>query len=316
MVRRLPSLNSLRAFESAARHLSVSAAAIELNVTPAAISQQIKGLEGQLSVNLFRRMNRALALTEYGRLLLPKLSDGFDQLDSAVTEVRQAQSGGPLNLSSSPSFASKWLIPRLDRFQAAHPEIEVRISANMELIDFHQDEMDCAVRFGLGQYDGVEAIWLLGEEVFPVCSPTLLDGPQGLHSLDQLRHHRLLHDGTPMPDDVTPDWRMWLQAARAKGVDPSHGMTLAPWTMVVQAAIEGQGVALGRRALVADDLAAGRLVRPFDLGLPLPFSHWLVYPPGAERRPKVRAFRDWLVAEAEDARVNRDFDQSNPMAMP
>ena len=316
MVRRLPSLNSLRAFESAARHLSVSAAAIELNVTPAAISQQIKGLEGQLSINLFRRMNRALALTEYGRLLLPKLSDGFDQLDNAVSEVRQAQSGGPLNLSSSPSFASKWLIPRLDRFQAAHPDIEVRISANMELIDFHQDEMDCAVRFGLGQYDGVEAIWLLGEEVFPVCSPTLLDGPQGLHSLDQLRHHRLLHDGTPMPDDVTPDWRMWLQAARAKGVDPSHGMTLAPWTMVVQAAIEGQGVALGRRALVADDLAAGRLVRPFDLGLPLPFSHWLVYPPGAERRPKVRAFRDWLVAEAEDARGKRDLDQSNPLAMP
>ena len=316
MVRRLPSLNSLRAFESAARHLSVSAAAIELNVTPAAISQQIKGLEGQLSVNLFRRMNRALALTENGRLLLPKLSDGFDQLDNAVSEVRQAQSGGPLNLSSSPSFASKWLIPRLDRFQAAHPDIEVRISANMELIDFHQDEMDCAVRFGLGQYDGVEAIWLLGEEVFPVCSPTLLEGPKGLHSLDQLRHHRLLHDGTPMPDDVTPDWRMWLQAARAEGVDPSHGMTLAPWTIVVQAAIEGQGVALGRRALVADDLAAGRLVRPFDLGLPLPFSHWLVYPPGAERRPKVRAFRDWLVAEAEDARINRDLDQSNPMAMP
>lgn len=301
MARRLPPLNGLRAFETAARHLSISAAA-ELNVTPAAVSQQIKGLEGQLGLNLFRRMNRALALTEHGRLLLPGLSDGFDQLDRAVAEVRQAQAGGPLNLSTSPSFAAKWLIPRLDRFQAAHPEIEVRITASMDLVDFRRDEVDCAVRFGRGRYDGVEAIWLLGEEVFPVCSPELLEGPQGLRSLDQLHHHRLLHDGTPMMDDVTPDWRMWLQAARVENVDASHGMTLTPWTMVVQAAIEGQGVALGRRALVAGDLAAGRLVRPFDLGLPLPFSHWLVYPPGAERRPKVRAFRDWLVSEAEEAR--------------
>ena len=315
MVRRLPSLNSLRAFEAAARHSSISAAAGELNVTPAAISQQIKGLEAQLNVNLFRRMNRALALTEHGRLLLPGLSDGFDQLDQAVAEVHQAQSKGLLNLSSSPSFASKWLIPRLDRFQSDYPEIEVRISASTDLVDFRRDEMDCAVRFGRGQYDGVEAIWLLGEEVFPVCSPTLLDGPKGLHSLEQLRHHRLLHDGTPMPDDMTPDWRMWLKAARAKNVDPALGMTLAPWTMVVQAAIEGQGVALGRRALVANDLAAGRLVRPFDLGLPLAFSHWLVYPSGADRQPKIRAFRDWITAEAEDARASKDLEQNNLVAI-
>ena len=315
MVRRLPSLNSLRAFEAAARHSSISAAASELNVTPAAISQQIKGLEGQLNVNLFRRMNRALALTEHGRLLLPGLSDGLDQLDNAVAEVRRAQSKGLLNLSSSPSFASKWLIPRLDRFQAANPEIEVRISASTDLVDFRRDEMDCAVRFGLGQYEGVEAIWLLGEEVFPVCSPDLLDGPEGLRSLEQLRHHRLLHDGTPMPDDMTPDWRMWLKAARAKSVDPSLGMTLAPWTMVVQAAIEGQGIALGRRALVANDLAAGRLVRPFDLGLPLAFSHWLVYPSGADRQPKIRAFRDWITAEAQDARASKDVEQNNLVAI-
>jgi len=315
VVRRLPSLNSLRAFEAAARHSSISAAASELNVTPAAISQQIKGLEAQLNVNLFRRMNRALTLTEHGRLLFPGLSDGFDQLDDAVAEVHRVQSKGLLNLSSSPSFASKWLSPRLDRFQAAYPEIEVRISASTDLVDFRREEMDCAVRFGLGQYEGVEAIWLLGEEVFPVCSPTLLDGPEGLRSLEQLRHHRLLHDGTPMPDDMTPDWRMWLKAARAKGVDPAIGMTLAPWTMVVQAAIEGQGVALGRRALVANDLAAGRLVRPFDLGLPLAFSHWLVYPSGADRQPKIRAFRDWITAEAQDARASKDIEQNNLVAV-
>jgi LysR family glycine cleavage system transcriptional activator len=302
MARRLPPLNGLRAFEAAARHLSISRAAAELNVTPAAISQQIKGLEGQLGLMLFRRLNRALALTEHGRLLLPGVSEGFDSLDRAVARLRQAQEGGALNLSTSPSFASKWLIPRLDGFHKAHPDIEVRITAGMDLVDFDADEVDCAVRFGRGDYPGLEAIWLLGEEVFPVCSPALLQGEHALTSAACLKHHRLIHDGTPLLDDVTPDWRMWLQAAGVDGVDPEQGMTLSPWTMVVEAAIGGQGVALGRRALLADDLAAGRLVRPFDLGLPIPFSHWLVYPPAADRRRRGAASRDGRVAEAEAAR--------------
>jgi len=299
MARRLPPLNALRAFEAAARHLSISAAATELNVTAAAVSQQIKSLEGHLDTSLFRRMNRALALTEAGRLLLPGLSDGLDRINDAVGEVRAAQEGGPLYLHSSPAFASKWLIPRLDSFQHLHPDIEVRINASMELIDLRNDDGDCAVRFGAGRYDGLESVWLMGEEVFPVCSPALLEGEHALTSLAELKHHRLIHDGTPAAHVVSPDWRMWLQAAGVVDVDYAHGLTLSPWTMVVEAAIGGQGVALGRRNLVSDDLAAGRLVRPFDLGLPIPFSHWLVYRPDAIRRPKVKAFHDWIVTEAQ-----------------
>ncbi|HZD26506.1 MAG TPA: transcriptional regulator GcvA [Alphaproteobacteria bacterium] len=303
MTRRLPPLNGLRAFEAAARHLSISEAAGELHVTPAAVSQQIKGLEDFMGLKLFRRMNRALALTEAGRLLLPGLSDGLDRINDAVARVRKAQEGGPLNLNTSPSFASKWLIPRLDDFQRRHPDIEVRITASMELTDFRRDDADCAVRFGAGKYEGLEAVWLMGEEVFPVCSPRLLEGPQALTALDRLTHHRLIHDGTPNLDDMTPDWKMWLQAAGVDNIDPKHGLTITPWTMVVQAAIEGQGVALGRRNLVSADLAAGRLVRPFDLGLPIPFSHWLVYPPEALRRRKVKAFHDWIVEATQDERM-------------
>jgi LysR family glycine cleavage system transcriptional activator len=299
MSRKLPPLNGLKAFEAAARHLSISAAASELNVTPAAISQQIRGLEAQLGVELFRRGNRTMALSEHGRMLLPGLSDGFDLIGDAVAKVRKAQESGPLNVSTSPSFAAKWLIPRLDRFQSAHPDIEVRIAATMDLVDFRNDDADCGIRFGPGKYDGLESVWLMGEEVFPVCSPKLLEGEHPLTSLDRLKHHRLIHDGTMTPTSLAPDWRMWLQAAGVEDVDAGHGMILSPWTMVVQAAIEGQGVALGRRALVAADMEAGRLVRPFDLGLPIPFSHWLVYLPDALRRRKVKAFHDWLIRESE-----------------
>ena len=302
MVRRLPPLNGLRAFEVAARHLSISAAATELHVTPAAVSQQIKGLEGQLGVPLFRRLNRALALTEHGRLLLPGLSEGLDRIADAVAMVRAAQEGGPLTVTTNPSFASKWLIPRIDRFQKTHPGIEVRLLASMELADFRADDVDCGIRFGRGRYEGVESVWLMSEEVFPVCSPKLLEGEHPLTCLAELKHHPLLHDATPNMHDVAPDWRMWLQAAGVEDADPDHGLSLSPWTMVVEAAIEGQGVALGRRQLLSADLAAGRLVRPFDLGLPIPFSHWLVYPPEALGRSKVRAFRDWIVAEAEAER--------------
>lgn len=307
MARRLPPLNGLRAFEVAARHLSISSAAQELNVTPAAVSQQIKGLEAQLGLPLFRRLNRALALTEHGRLLLPGLSEGLDRIAEAVARVRAAQEGGPLTVTTNPSFASKWLIPRIDLFQKSHPGIEVRLMASMELADFRSDDVDCGIRFGRGRYDGLESVWLMSEEVFPVCSPKLLEGEHPLSCLAELKHHRLLHDASPYMHDVAPDWRMWLQAAGVDDVDPDHGLSLSPWTMVVEAAIEGQGVALGRRHLLSADLAAGRLVRPFDLGLPIPFSHWFVYPPEALKRPKVKAFHDWIVAQAEAERGEEDM---------
>ena len=303
MARALPPLNAIRAFEAAARRLSFSRAADELHVTPAAISQQVKHLEEWLQIPLFLRRNRNLTLTEAGQELLPDCSDGLDRIAGAISRVRRTAEGGALNVAGTAAFAGKWLIPRLERFRRLHADIEVRIAASNDLVDFNEGDVDLGIRFGRGDYPGLEAEWLLGEEVFPVCSPRLLDGPHPLQTPDDLKHHQLLHDGTQRFYDVTADWAMWLKAVGIEGVDPNYGMTLTPWTMVVQAAIEGQGVALGRGTVLADDLAAGRLVRLFDLSVPSDFAHWLVYRPGALRRRKIKAFRDWITAEAEAART-------------
>ncbi len=297
MRRSLPPLNSVRAFEAAARHLSFTHAAEELFVTPAAISQQVKLLEGHLGERLFQRLNRALELTEAGKMLLPAFGTGLDAIDEAVRHLGARQERGPLDVNTSPAFASKWLIPRLDGFQQQHPQFEVRVTASLDLVEFDRDEVDVAIRFGRGDYAGLAADWLMGEEAFPVCAPALLEGPHPLRLPADLRHHQLLHDGTRQLGDVAPDWRMWLQAAGVKGVNPNYGMTLRPWTMVLDAAIEGQGVALGRTNLVANDLASGRLVRPFDLSLPFNFVYWLAYRPEALNQPKVKAFRDWILSE-------------------
>jgi LysR family glycine cleavage system transcriptional activator len=299
----LPPLNSLRAFEAAARHVSFARAAAELHVTPAAVSQQIKLLEERLGVPLFRRLNRRLVLTDQGRLLLPGVSDGFTRLRQAVEQVRQQVQGGPLNVNVSPGFAAKWLLPRLDRFNALHPEIDVRVTAAMELVDFNTEPVDLAVRFGPGDYPGLVSEFLLGDAAVPVCSPALCRGRHPLRRPEDLRHHRLIHDGSANVGVTVPNWRMWLQTAGVTGVDPGAGLTLAPWALVAQAAIDGQGVALGRSALIGDDLAAGRLVRPFDLAIDVPFAHRLVYREGSLRRPKVRAFRDWILAETAAARA-------------
>ena len=302
MARRLPPLNAVRAYEAAGRLMSFSKAADELHVTPAAISQQVKHLEDWLGAPLFRRLNRSLELTDAGRALLPGVSAGLDRIAAAASAVRAVEERGALDVNTNPGFAAKWLIPRLDRFRQKHPEVDVRITAAIETVDFERTQVDIAIRFGRGGWEGVETEYLLGEEVFPVCSPRLLEGEHPLRSPGDLRHHVLLHDGSPLAGGVVPDWRMWLKAAGVEGVDPNYGMTLIPFTMVLEAAIEGQGVALGRSNLVAADLAAGRLVRPFALALPFNLAHWLVYRSGALARPKVKAFRDWIMAEAEEVR--------------
>lgn len=301
MARSLPPLNAIRAFEAAARHLSFSKAAEELHVTPAAISQQIKSLEQHLGAPLFHRLNRALTLTEAGSSLLPGASDGLDILAVSWRRVRQ-QEAGSLDVNTSPGFAAKWLIPRLDRFHTIHPDIEVRITASMELVDFDRDEVDVGIRFGAGGYEGLEEELLMAEEVIPVCSPKLLEGEHPLRTPEDLKYHQFLHDGSHLPGVMKPDWHMWLAAMGIEGIEPNYGMTFTPWTMVMQAAIEGQGVALGRRTLCAADLEAGRLVNPFDLSLPISFAHRLVYLPGALSRPKVKAFRDWIMDETAEMR--------------
>jgi LysR family glycine cleavage system transcriptional activator len=290
--RHLPPLNGLRAFEAAARHLSFTRAAEELGVTQAAISHQVKALEERLGVQLFRRLNRALLLTDAGQQYLPELRDAFDRIDAATERLLAQDSRGPLTISTLRSFAAKWLVPRLGRFRALHPEIDVRIAPSEHLTDFSREDVDLALRYGRGDWPGLHAEWLMTEDIFPVCSPRLLEDPQGLRKPEDLVRFPLLHD------DHHGNWRVWLLAAGVEGVEPARGTTFTDSSMVVQAAVEEQGVALARGALAADDLAAGRLVRPFDISLPAEFAYYVVCPEATAERPKITAFREWLVAEA------------------
>lgn len=297
MARQLPPLNSLRAFDAAARHLSFTKAADELHVTPAAVSQQIKVLEDYYGVRLFRRLTRALMLTDAAQAALPSLREGFDKLAEAAEKLKAHEAGGILTISVPPSFGAKWLVPRLDRFRTAHPEFDLRIDANDELVGF--DDVDVALRYGRGDYENLHVERLMSEVAFPVCSPALLDGPDPLRGPNDLSHHTLLHVQWKMESDAAPNWRMWLRAAGVEGVDPERGPRFSIEGMVVQAAIEGHGVALASGSLVADDLKAGRLVRPFAPTVceATAFSYYIVYPLANATNPKVMAFRQWIVDE-------------------
>lgn len=299
MNRRLPPLNALRAFEAAARHLSLSRAAEELHVTPAAVSHQVKALEEALGVKLFRRVSRGLALSAAGQALLPPLSEGFDRLLEGVDEVRRADERRPLTVSVAPSFGAKWLVPRLERLREAHPDLDVRIDANPRVVDLEREDIDVALRYGPGDYPGLHVEHLMSDEVVPVCAPQLVHGEHPLREPADLAHHVLLHHEQPLGDQSYPDWRMWLLAAGVQGVDASRGPRFTIATMALQAAQDAQGVALIGRALVARDVAAGRLVQPFQgVGVPLRFAYWVVSPPRNAQLPRVKAFREWLHREA------------------
>jgi LysR family glycine cleavage system transcriptional activator len=301
MARDLPPLNALRAFEAAARQLSFAKAADELNVTPAAVSHQIKALEQRLGLPLFRRGNRVVFLTEAGQAYLGGVREGFDRLAEATARLRKRGRGAPLTVSVLPSFATRWLMPRLKRFRALHPTIDVRLSATQALADFARDDIDLAIRFGRGTYPGLVVEWLFAEDMFPVCSPELLRGPLPLAEPADLRHHTLLHDG------MREDWRLWLEAAGVEGVDAERGPSFNDASLVVQAAVDGMGVAIGRGSLVAGELAAGRLVRLFAATLREGEAYYLVYPEANRDRPQLAAFREWILAEAAaewSARLN------------
>ncbi len=300
MARRLPPLNALRAFESAGRHLSFTKAAAELNVTPAAISHQVKALEDLLEVPLFRRLTRALRLTDAGQAALPPLSEGFDRLAQAVEEMRAHCESGVLTISVSPAFGAMWLMPRLEQFRIRHPTIEIRIDGTDQLVDLARDDVDVALRYGPGGYQGVRVDWLFNPVNTPVCSPALLRGERPLRHPEDLRHHTLLHVEW---EEAEASWRMWLLAAGLADIDPTRGPRFTMENMAVQAALDGQGVALIGDILVADEIAAGRLVRPFDpsLSTPLTFSFYLLTAKAGEAQPKVAAFRDWLLEEVRAA---------------
>ncbi len=303
--RRLPPLNALRAFEAAARHLSFTKAAEELHVTPGAISQQVKSLEEYVGTTLFRRMNRALLLTDDAQACLPALREGFDKLAEATNALNASESRNRLAVSAAPSFASKWLVPRLGEFQIQYPEIDVWISADMELVDFIKDGIDVAIRYGSGDYNGLQVERLLTDSVFPVCSPELLTGAEPLTSPDDLSRFTLLHDASPDNDESCPDWTMWLKAAGVAGVDGNRGLRFNQSSLVLEAAISGRGIALAKSTLAADDLAAGRLSKPFDLTLPIDFAYYLVCPRSKATLAKVESFADWMrtLAAAEESKT-------------
>ena len=293
MDRELPPLNALRAFEAAARHLSFTLGARELHVTQAAVSHQVRSLEEHLGLKLFRRGSRALALTEEGQALFPAVREALDRLADATERLRASDVHCTLTVSVLPSFAARWLVPRLGRFREAYPEIDVRVAPDPDLVDFARDHVDVGIRYGSGSYPGLRSDRLLDEEVFPVCSPKLLDGLYPLHEPADLRHQTLLHD------DTRGDWRTWLLAAGATDVDPTRGPIFFDSSMLVQAAVESQGVALARRVLAEQDLEAGRLVRVFERPLPAEFAYYLVCPEASATHPKIAAFRGWILAEVD-----------------
>jgi LysR family glycine cleavage system transcriptional activator len=298
MRRRLPPLNSLRAFEAVARHLSVTKAADELAVTPAAVSHQIKTIEDHLGIELFQRAKGALLLSDAGQAILPGIRDGFDSFASAIEQIENLGDTGVLTISVAPSFAAKWLLPRLERFQDKNPEIDVRVGASMALTNFHTDGVDLAIRYGAGKYPDLHSERLLAEAVFPVCSPKLLNGPHKLDSFDALRHQTLLHDDSPDDDPSCPTWPMWLKAAGAKDIDGTRGPKFNQSSLVVEAAVLGRGVALAKASLAAADLAEGRLVKPFGTSVPVDFAYHVVCPAAKLALRKVSLFREWLVSEA------------------
>lgn len=308
----MPPLNALKAFESAARHMSLKRAAQELSVTPAAISHQVKALEDYLGVKLFRRLNRALELTPAARAALPKLSDGFDSLAQAVAVMRPQADSGQVTVSAPPSLGTRWLMPRLHRFLAAHPDIDVRVAARMRLVSRSGrnttaerttignwlEDSDVAILYGHGDYPGFRADKLLGLTIAPICSPQLQRGEHPLLQPQDLNHHTLLHDDTGSMYDGAAFWDVWLKAAGVSDVDTSRGSHFSHAVLALEAACDALGVVVTFPVLASAEISSGRLVLPFELRVPLQSAYYLVCAEAAASRPAVMAFRDWLLSEA------------------
>jgi len=297
----LPPLNALRAFEAIARHLSFSKAADELHVTPAALSHQIRGLEDQLGVALFHRRTRGIELTDAGHLIYPGLHAGFASVRDAVARLDRAREDRILVVSATPGLTAKWLVPRLWRFLAGHPQIDARISASMGFADFVNDEVDVAIRLSSGVHPGLYVERLFDDSVLPVCSPRLVE--QGLRRVDDLARFTLIHYDIPLSAPSPPLWAEWLVLAGASGVDATRGLRLNASDHALDAAVAGAGVALSYKLIASDDVRSGRLVIPFGPELPISErAYHFVCLRGHETRPNVRAFRDWIFVEMQQTR--------------
>lgn len=300
-------LNALRAFEAAARHQSFSAAAVELNVTPAAVGQQVRNLESWLGISLFTRAGSGTArlmLTDAARAALPDIREGFERLTLGLARLKDASVHAGLTIAVSPAFASKWLLPRIERFQQAYPDLDMLLDTNARSVDFQVERIDVGVRYGAGKWPGLTAVHLMDEVMFPVCAPDFPLLVEGRLPPEALERSTLIHDHSMASDPDYPTWRMWLDASGYTHIKSGHGLRINNSAAVLQAAIEGQGLALARSVMVKDDLEAGRLIRPFaDKGLdcPLTQAYYVVYRPECSELPKVKAFRDWLLVEAGKA---------------
>ncbi len=297
MSRRLYPMNAMRAFEASARHLSFVKAADELYVTPAALSHQVKKLENYLGAKLFNRLHRGITLTSAGLSLLEDIRHIFADLDDIVERFFETEAEGALTISVAPMFAAKWLLPRLQDFETSFPELDLRISSSLSLVDFTSDAFDAAIRIGHGNYPGVQSIELLQETVTPMCSPRLLDDGRPATQASDLQNHVLLHDESMSFDPAAPTWETWFATFGAVPSNPARGPRFSQPDHALQAAVDGAGIVLGWRTLARDDIKAGRLVELFDHTLPLNSSLFLVYPEAYTRRQKIQLFENWLLQQ-------------------
>jgi LysR family transcriptional regulator, glycine cleavage system transcriptional activator len=293
-MRKLPPLNALHAFEVAARYLSFQQAAEELDVTPTAVSHQIKVLENHLGVALFRRRPRPLALTEIGQRLYLVMHDSLDAIAAEITQLTHIPESTTLTVSVTTVFAAKWLLPRLFEFQRTHPEIDLRLQTSNDVVDLHRQTVELAIRYGKGNHPGLTVCKLMSDIFMPVCSPRLLDGKHSIKAPEDLRHHPLLHFEWIYFGTNAPNWKNWLSVAGLNIIDPNRGLKFNEESLAIQAAIAGQGVALCSSIHVADDVALGFLVQPLNVSLD-GFNYSAVYLASHPKEALILKFVDWLV---------------------
>ncbi|MEX2080030.1 MAG: transcriptional regulator GcvA [Dehalococcoidia bacterium] len=304
MSRRPPSLKALRAFEVVARHLSMAKAAAELNVSPGAVGYQIRALEADLGIKLVHRGDGGLTLTEGALAIIPELRRGFESVFGAVERLRHADHHHRLSLTVGASFGIGWLSPRLSLFNRCHPDVEIWLNINDSVADLRHEGFDAAIRFGGGNYAGLEAVPLFDAPLYPVCAPSLLRDSPPLDAPGELARHRLLHVDWKYQNfyfSTTREWERWFQQAGISGIDVTGGPRFSHVAPALAAAIDGYGVVLCSPYLVAQELAEGRLVCPFEIGLPIDQAYYLVYPVEDSSLHRVRVFRDWITEQARQA---------------
>lgn len=293
--RRLPNLAALRAFEAASRHENFSRAADEVHLTHGAISHQVRALEEELGVELFVRNGKRIRITPDGEHFASAIRRSLQELADAADLLRDRNKQKRLGITSLPSFAARWLSPRLGRFIEHHPDLEVSLQSSSSLVDFTREQVDIAIRFGLGHYPGLVSELLMGDEYYPVISPTYQADKVPQTPAELVGAHLLRCDEEP--------WLPWFRAAGLDADEPSGGLIFQDSSMLARAAVDGQGIALARHAIVESDIQSGLLRRLFDISIPCPVSYYLVYPASSMDKPQVRAFREWLLEEVRSART-------------